>query len=348
MSDGRIAFVVNAPEMVHHYGAIWEHLPAGAFSIVAAAEGVREAVASQAASWSGACVELEDVLASGDVFARTVTHYDLEAMEGVPLGRLAPAHTRMMYSYGKVRWNTSSWNRRYDSFLVFGPVQSAMLRAFAGRKFEVGYPRFDRVLRRAIDEPALRARWGLPAEGPIVAWLPTWRAASSIDAFADAIAALQGACTVVVKPHPATIRKEPARLARLRAAGLRHLVLDGDSAELQALASLTLCDYGGPAFGAIYCDRALLLLDVPGAAGCWTLGDASFELQLRRVLPHVGPGHLGQLSELVVEGGAARAQGEARQRLRHLFFGEIDGNAGARAAAVLQRLVAETHEEAAA
>src|SRR5262249_26147431 len=144
-----------------------------------------------AAAWVG------DVLADGRCFAATVSNHvgsggTIHGAQVLPL--LGRRHVRLMYALGKDAWNFAPWNEQYDLILCWGPYQAGRLAEFERpRVVQIGYPRFDRFWRM---DPAGRrdavAAFGGDPDRPTLLWLPTWSAASSIDAFAETIAALQG------------------------------------------------------------------------------------------------------------------------------------------------------------
>lgn len=337
-TDKTLAFVVNVPEMVNHYAAIWRCLDPAEYDVVATADGeLVERLDEALAELGTRCTSVQAALDSGTRYRIAVSHYDLERMEQVPLSRLADRQARLMYSYGKTAWNTSAWNARYDLFLVFGPVQAEMLAPFPGRKVQVGYPRFDKLFDGSVDVAAVRAAMGCSADKKTVVWLPTWRSASSIDMFAAAMAMLGEDYDVIVKPHPNSFDKEPERIELLRGERFTALVDDTvDSVDLYAIADYVVCDYGGPAFGAIYSGKPLVLLNVPGAEQCWTMGPGSLETQLRQAVPSLDFPDPGALRRIFDNSELWAMQRQARAELAAQLFAPLHGVGGQVAALALR------------
>lgn len=240
---------------------------------------------------------------------------------------IAHLQIRMMYSLGKRAWNFRAWNDRYDLILTFGPRHARELaQSCQAAIAQVGYPRHDRFHRGMIDRDAMRARLGLRAGMPIVVWLPTWHATSSIDAFARAVAGLSDCFVTVVQAHPNTYTDEPERMELLRSLPF-DLVLDPpiDSVELVALADFVLCDYGGSAFGALYQDKNLLLLDTPAAATDPLVGNDSFDVELRNSIPSLDPDRVRDLLPTLLTPEHWTRQAPVRARLRTEFFAPFYG-----------------------
>jgi len=208
---------------------------------------------------------------------------------------------------------------------------------------EVGYPRFDTFFelaprRRVI----LESLNGDPGKRTVV-WLPTWKNLSSVGWHDAAVAALQDRCNVFVKLHPLMSQQEPDKVAALRSMGFTQVIADSsDNIPLYVVADWVLCDYGGPAFGAIYADRNLLLLDVPDAEGDEMLGEASPDILIRQVIPHLGPGSADAMRKVLDDAPLWDEQRRVRRELRGAFFAPHFGYSAAVAAQALlhaERLV---------
>ncbi|MBG0842089.1 CDP-glycerol glycerophosphotransferase family protein [Ectopseudomonas toyotomiensis] len=242
---------------------------------------------------------------------------------------------RFMYANGKAGWNFQPWNRVYDSILCFGPYQAEHLEYCQDTlKIQMGYPRFDRFFNQPLDRPARLAELKLDPNCQTVVWLPTWSTLSSIELFAAAVARLQARYNVIVKPHPITITDEPARMRELERFGCvisEHI----DNVELFQLADFLLCDYGGSAFGGIYTDRNVLLLDLPNAGADPLTGNDSSDIVLRKHLPHLIAQQSNRLEELLEDDSLWEAQRPIRKTLSQSYFAPFYGYAGQVAAVAI-------------
>jgi hypothetical protein len=343
-----LAFVLHAAELLNHYREIWAHLDPSTFEIVIAAElaadhaRIAEFAADHGyrASWVG------DVLTAGRVFDAAVSNHvgsagTIGGRNAVPL--LALRHVRLMYALGKDAWNFSSWNETYDLILAWGPYQADRLAAFERpRVVQVGYPRFDRFFRLTEPRRAAVARLGGDPDRPTLLWLPTWSAASSIDAFAETIAGLRDTFNVLLKVHPFSATQEPARMARLAELGLASTVDPiQDNLDLLYAADIVAADYGGSAFAAIHTDRDLVLLNTPGVGTDprdTVVGADSLDVRLREWILNIDPGEGDVVRDHIADPGARQQQRVAREGLRRQLFAPFRGCAGEVAATTLRNL----------
>lgn len=326
----RIGFLVHNPEMFNHYQSVWAHMPAGSVEVVTSgSEDELEQIASRCQALGLPCRDARQLLATRQRLGILVSSFPASALPGCNTSYLNQAigdiNLRFMYATGKAGWNFQPWNASYDSILCFGPYQAQKLESFRDTlKVQMGYPRFDRFFNQPLDRAkALRQRGLDPARKTLV-WLPTWSSLSSIDLFADSIATLQRDYNVIVKPHPLTLSGEPERMQKL--AGFACCIREHiDNVELFQLADFLLCDYGGSAFGGIYTDRNLILLDLPGAAQDEVMGEDSSDILLRRVIPHLDAEQARRLPELLQDEGLWQAQAAIRRRLSQYFFAPFHG-----------------------
>ena len=184
-------------------------------------------------------------------------------------------------------WSLQNWNEIYDLFLCHGPNDEAQLKKrFRGKTVVMGYPRYDRYFRSDIDFKSTIREFGIVQDRKTILWMPTLGDnACSIPLFAGAISGLSGRYNVIVRPHPLSFQREPEKVDILRSLSL---VIDDkatrDMNVLFKIADFVLCDYGGSSFGAIYLDKNLILLDVPGAEEQHTVVNSS-NLEIRRDFP---------------------------------------------------------------
>ena len=108
-----------------------------------------------------------------------------------------------------------------------------------------------------------------------------------------------------------------------------------DNVELFQLADFLLCDYGGSAFGGIYTDRNVLLLDLPNAEADPLMGEDSSDIWLRKYLPHLGAQQSDRLEELLEDDSLWNAQRPMRKSLSQYYFAPFYGYAGQIAAVAI-------------
>jgi hypothetical protein len=331
----RIGFLIHDREPFHHYANVWRHMPAGSVEVLVAAtkatfDGIVEACGRYELPWRDAEQMFKDKLR----FTTVVSSFPVLKQDGlyVPPERnrdIARYSLRFMYGNGKAGWNFSEWNKIYDTILCFGPYQAKGL-AFCDQtlKVQMGYPRFDRFFNEPIDRVQRLQELGLDPTRKTVVWLPTWSNLSSIDVYAPAIALLQKDYNVIVKPHPLTLSTEEERMQKLApfSCVIRESI---DNVVLFQLADLLLCDYGGSAFGAIYTDRNVVLLDLPNAEADSMTGQDSSDIELRKHIAHVQADEADGLGLFLTEHAASywAEQPRARAKLREEHFAPYYGYA---------------------
>lgn len=328
----RIGFLIHNPEMFNHYRSVWQHLPTG--SVEVAVTGLEHDVKASIE----ACERLNlpwrdasEVLMQGQRYDTLVSSFPTHYIRGNDSPYLTKSigrhNLRFMYATGKAGWNFQKWNEAYDAILCFGPYQAEQLDFCRSTlKVQMGYPRFDRFFNQPIDRAKRLNELGLDPSRKTLVWLPTWKSLCSIDLFAVAIGKLQEHYNVIVKPHPITITSEPARMRQLEAFQCcikEHI----DNVELFQLADFLLCDYGGSAFGGIYTDRNVLLLDLPYAERDELMGENSSDIWLRKVMPHIDAQNANKLPELLADTALWETQRDVRLNLSQYFFAPFYGYA---------------------
>lgn len=336
-----LAFIWNEGELYHMYRNILDHLDQTSITLVLddADPDLLPGMLAAAARTKCRVMRVTEAEAKGERFDFLVSHHYIRDEAGEFLHKLGRRHIRYVYGLGVDKWHFAAWNRIYDLILCFGPYQQARLAPLGkARIVQVGYPRYDGFFRARPDRDAIVRRLGLDPSRRTVVWLPTWSDLSSIPHYHDAVTALAGDHNVVVKPHPLTLVKEPAKMELLaRNPALRVLREDLDILEMYALADWVLSDYGGTAFSAIYTDRNLVLLDVPGAEANPQMAGGSSDLAIREDVARLTPERSRELGDLLKDARTWERQAEVRARLRERFFAPYAGYSSSLAAAVLAR-----------
>lgn len=235
-------------------------------------------------------------------------HYLTSGQYQIPtIKRLGRTNVRLMYSHGKDDWNYQDWNKYYDAFLCFGPVQADMLAQYKKPVYQIGYPRYDAYFNKTIkfDRHYWFKRLKLDPLEPIYAWLPTWGMnAKFLEQF-------KSVPNLIVKPHP--LDKESDALLQ----GFQHYINDDiDNAILFKLADCVIAEYGGVGFGAVYVDKPVILLNDPDKP------PTGYDKWLRQQLGAMNPG-----DPLVMP----YDQGTARAKVREQLFVNNYGSSAAAA-----------------
>jgi hypothetical protein len=237
-------------------------------------------------------------------------------------------------------WSLAEWNAMYHAFLCHGPNDQQQIAArFPGRTFQMGYPRYDPYFDPALDAAEERRQFVRKPDARTVLWMPTFgEGACSLPHFAAALKPLQQRYNFIVRPHPLSFREAPQDIALLKSLG--YMIDDDplrDMNRLYRIVDAMLCDYGGSAFGALYLDKPMLLLDVPGSSDWYTVRNSS-NLELARHYPSVTPGDAGAVSALLEDEAAWAARAAPAHALRSRYFADLRGTSSARAAAILTSL----------
>src|SRR6185369_3795208 len=108
-----------------------------------------------------------------------------------------------------------------------------------------------------------------------------------------------------------------------------------DNSDLFRIADFVVADYGGSSFGALYTDKKLILLDVPGAREHSNINGNSSEHVLRERIKSYGHDSIKTLVYDLMDEEAWLAQKQTRQQLRDQFFAPYYGSASQMTAHIL-------------
>ena len=325
----QLGFVVHAAEMFNHYGPVWKLMPSDSFEIVVAASGEERVRIHQMAMMSGyTSVDAVQLIKERERYHHLVSNHSLASVDGVfVMQSLGERNIRFMYALGKARHNFAEWNKLYDMIMCFGPYQVENLDfCESSIKAQMGYPRYDDYFNKEENKEEIAARYDCDPNLPTIVWLPTWVDLCSLDLYSKDLAALSSAYNVIVKPHPLSIHTEQARIERLRGLPFTRVITEHvDNLELFRIADYVACDYGGTAFGALYLDKNILLLNVPGAENDVLTGKESADITLRETLFSIDPSKASEIPELLADDVMWEQQKQVRRQLRGRYFAPYQG-----------------------
>lgn len=339
-SFGRSGFVFHTPELLNHFSGVMDLLPAGSFDLVVCGEAENSpAMAAAASRWKARITSARDALEAGWRYDSLVSNHPTMLGNPALIKQLATINVRFMYAVGKSGWNLSNWNDVYDLILCFGPYHANELAKRTNAVIlQMGYPRLDGFFTEATDADKLRRQFDCDPDRKTVVWLPTWKALSSMDLFGRQISALTSRYNVVVKLHPLSLGTEPERVQALQRHPFTRLITDAsDNLPLYKLADFMLFDYGGPPFAAVYTDKRMLLLNIPGAENDPFTGEDSPDITIRRQIANIDA-HNGDIEEMLNDERLWKDQKEQRRLLRRQYFAPYYGFSARVAALALLNL----------
>lgn len=237
-------------------------------------------------------------------------------------------------------WSLASWNDIYDIFLCHGPNdQEELSKRFRGKAIQMGYPRYDEYFNPLLDTNDVRTEFNIDPLKKTVLWMPTYGdGACSIPFFADTLAKFTSQYNFVVRPHPISFLKKPGDITLLESYDYkidRNPVRDMN--KLYRLADFVLCDYGGSSFGAIYLDKALVLLDVPNSQDWFTVRNST-NLELTHHFQPLSVEACANLDAILEDEAFWSKQMIAYGALRRKYFADFRGNSSKMAADILSQL----------
>jgi hypothetical protein len=337
-----IGFFIHTPEMFNHYKPVWEKLDGVSMDLVLyGSKADREKSRAMAMTYGYSVLDFEDVIKQSCKYSVLVSNHSICKHKGKPLNLiLGKKQVRFMYALGKAKHNFASWNNHYDMILCFGPFQAQRLsECCSATIFQMGYPRYDRFFTQNLNRNDLLRQLDLDKHKSTIVWLPTWRELSSIDVYADVMSRLSEKYNVVVKTHPLSEAAEPLRLKRLKTFKFTKVITDiFDNLELFYIADLVVSDYGGTAFGALYLDKPLLLLNLLNAEKDDLTGSGSPDILLRKHIINVNENERSSIGKLIEDEGLWSKQSAVRQKLRREHFAPTYGFSADIAAKALKNI----------
>lgn len=260
---------------------------------------------------------------------------DNENLGSVYFKRLGAKNVRMVYSLGAMPLNTTEVMKSYDSLFVYGLHEEKMYREqFGDTKdvCQVGYPKFDNYFSH--EQPDVDCKDRLDSRLRTILWLPCKDLLSSIPKYLDTMLELTKDFNVILKPHPL---ENPRVLERVKNSSI-ILSEYHDSAPFYKLADFVFCDYGGSAFGAMYCDKPIVFLSPDNPErGLKKYSPNSPELGLREHFVTLTNEKPEEILRILQNSSFWSKDSKIRSKLRSRFFMNNYGESGKTAANHLQQ-----------
>lgn len=332
----KLAFLFHIPEMYYHYKAVLDRLPQEGFDIILPDDPppvLLEIIESR----QYRATYISELLASRTMYKYLVSDH-LFMHDYKLLQEIGTRQIRFFSELGYDRLQLGNYNRLYDMVLCFGKYQEQRLN-FCSRTrfFQVGWPRFDGWFQDIdVDRETLLDDLNCDRFRPVLVWLPTFGDLCSIDAYAETIGQLADRYNIIIKPHDFTLLEEPERLQALKRLKIQALITEPfDEMLLYFIADCVLADYGNTPFGALYCDKRLILLDLPDAYQHEFTGMGSSDIVMRNSYPSVDPGDNPDVLIRLIEGDSYQVDENRLNRMRDRLFAPFYGRAAQEAANIL-------------
>lgn len=258
-----------------------------------------------------------------------------DVWHGIPFKGFDADDFRPQHAYDEI-WVASELSRNlYIDRFGFEPA----------RVVATGYARTDRLVKPAESNAALRRRMGLPENGPLILFAPTWEQDTqgrSLYPFGQSEADFLGALSALGQRHGATCilrthinsgdsaGRDYPNVIRLP--GSTH----PDTESILLVSDMMICDWSSIAFDYLLLNRPTLFLDVPPPfRKGFSLGP---EYRFGAIIPDFGS-LLATMKEYLLSPARYRdAFGERQRQIRELVYGRhADGNAAQRCVDRIER-----------
>ena len=335
----KIGFVINQADMLHHYLNIWAQMKNDEFEIIVLGDDERVTIFCKG---KYEVKSYHQLIEEKTKYKYLVSHQFFGFIDGCEekgylLKRIGIINIRLMYALGKNKWHFAEWNNIYDLIMCYGPYQIEKLEKYnRPAKVSVGYPRYDKYFENSVDKYTLLEKLNCDITKKTIVWLPTYNNLSSIDEFAKPISELKSKYNILVKPHPGTLLQELKRVEYIKDLEFTKFISEPfDNLKLFQIADFIICDYGGTAFGAIYTDKNLILLNVTNYKLDDNLEYNSSDLELRKSIPNYDFDDIDSLHDLLLNHQYWVEQKIVRKMIREKYF---KGNYGKASAEVVKTL----------
>ena len=336
----RIGFTIHVAELFNHYKNILNILDRDQYAIIL--YDTAQSLATLLDEMQISYVSIHDVKLKSFVFEYLVSNHVIALSQPGRwiIHEIGLKNIRFMYALGKSRWNFSDWNCVYDLILCFGPYQVEKLSFCENtKKMQIGYPRYDEFFKGSIDKGFWLEKLNCDPAKKTIVWLPTKGSLSSVKNFCTVVAGLKDQYNIVVKPHPLSLTEDVQDIELLKQQNFNAVVDEFiDNTNLFYMADYIFSDYGGTAFGAIYTDRNLVLLNIPDSENDDLTGMDSADIALRQSILNINPEDIEKLSAILADPKIWETQEQTRNQLRDFYFAPYYGNAAEITVDILQDL----------
>jgi CDP-glycerol glycerophosphotransferase len=248
-----------------------------------------------------------------------------DVWHGIPFKGFDADDFRLQHTYDEVWLASERCRELYIQQYGFSPQ----------RLHVTGYARTDRLVRGEEDSVAIRRTLGLPLEGKLVLFAPTWAQDAqgrSLYPFGETAASFMGALSALAECHGATVLlRSHLNSGEMSAIGSpRVIALPGtrypDAEAILLVSDVLICDWSSIAFDYLLLDRPAFFLDVePPFRKGFSLGPEFRFGPVVKGLPALIEGLEMALSRPEEYWQVARA---THQQVKHQVYGEVaDGQA---------------------
>jgi hypothetical protein len=166
---------------------------------------------------------------------------------------------------------TRSTRKRFDFIFTIGGYDSYLVEKNSDFSFmKIGYPRYDKKDLPHSENRSLHDGFNVDKSKKTILWMPSrldWLSDpdANVKAWLRHIEVLSDTYNIILRPHPHRFRDNPAYYKMISQSSI---VVDTDATRellgLYSSADLVICDYGGSIFSALYCNKTVVLLNIPG------------------------------------------------------------------------------------
>jgi hypothetical protein len=206
-------------------------------------------------------------LTQGEFFAKyttVVASHDVGIVRHPALER--HRKVRVFYGGAKDLWAFSLGNVLFDKICTPGPFYTDTLHTLYGNAgvtaLSTGEPKLD-ALHKLTGDTA-RKTLGITASRPVVLYVPTWGALSSITSVVGMLPKLSSSYELIVKAHHMTAVYDSKTLEPLKDLPLRVVDDRTPLSLLLAAADVVVSDGSGAALDAVSAKKPLVVLDTVG------------------------------------------------------------------------------------
>ncbi len=169
----------------------------------------------------------------------------------------------LQYGYAKEPHNYGSWRALADLCLTFGDYSADKISHFSPVE-AIGNPRYDLWNKEEFHSSVKEKYAGsLNKSIKTILYMPTWGDLSSVDLYMNSILSLSSKYNLLIKVHHNTDILEKNRVTMKNSKQIHFFGANTDALDLLSLADIVISDYSGAIFDAIYCDKPVILCDIP-------------------------------------------------------------------------------------